>query len=196
MDWTRLERELRAQPYPRPMPDLTPCAVLVLVSGEALVMEVRARTLRHQPGEVCFPGGRMEPGETAVQCALRETQEELGLPPERIEVLGGLEFLISIAGRVIYPVLARTAPETLEDLRPSPQEVEEVFRIPISWLREHSPLDYRYWQVYDAPDELSDELRRSLASYRREQRGHYWDYDGRLIWGMTARVIERLLQRG
>ncbi len=193
MDWTRLERELRAQPYPCPMPDLTPCAVLVLAAGDALVMEVRARTLRHQPGEVCFPGGRIEPGETAVQCALRETQEELCLPPERIEVLGELEFLISIAGRVIYPVLART--ETLEGLCPSPQEVEEVFRIPISWLREHPPRDYRYWQVYDAPAGLPAELRRSLISYRREQRGHYWDYDGRLIWGMTARVIERLLQR-
>ncbi len=195
MNWNRLARQLQEEPHPRPMPDLTPCAVLVLAAGDALVMEVRARTLRHQPGEICFPGGRMEPGESAAECALRETREELGLDPARIEVLGGLEFLVSIAGRVVYPVLARTDRAALEGISPSPREVDEVFLLPLDWLRAHPPCDYRYWQVYDAPESELPELRRSLASYRREVRGHCWDYEGRLIWGMTARVLERLLER-
>ena len=72
-------------------------AVLVpLVEGPeglSLLYEVRPAKLHHHSGEVCFPGGRMEPGETPRQCALRETREELGIPAERIGLLGDLDFL-------------------------------------------------------------------------------------------------------
>lgn len=63
--------------------------------GLHLLYEVRAQNLRHHAAEVCFPGGRMEPGETPVQCALRETWEELAIAPEDVTVLGELDFLSS-----------------------------------------------------------------------------------------------------
>ena len=59
--------------------------------GLSLLYEVRPAKLHHHSGEVCFPGGRMEPGETPRQCALRETREELGITAERIELQGGLD---------------------------------------------------------------------------------------------------------
>ena len=89
-------------------------AVLVpLVEGPeglSLLYEVRPAKLHHHSGEVCFPGGRMEPGETPRQCALRETHEELGIPAERIELLGELDFLYLRSQGILYPVLGQVDP--------------------------------------------------------------------------------------
>ena len=77
-------------------------AVLVpLVEGEEgleLLFEVRAATLSRQPGEVCFPGGRMERGETPAACALRESWEELAIPPARVELLAELDWVVHQSG--------------------------------------------------------------------------------------------------
>ena len=64
--------------------------------GLCLLYEVRADTLGRQPGEVCFPGGRLEPGEDAVSCALRETWEELGIPRPAVEVVAELDWITAV----------------------------------------------------------------------------------------------------
>ena len=109
--------------------------------GLCLLYEVRADTLGRQPGEVCFPGGRLEPGEDAVSCALRETWEELGIPRPAVEVVAELDWLTHQGGFVLYPVLGIVAPEAAERLRPGPAEVKETFFVPVDWLRAHPPED-------------------------------------------------------
>ena len=95
---------------PKPMGNGGSFAVLVPLvrqkTGLSLLFEVRASSLHQQPGEVCFPGGRMEAGETPVQCALRETEEELGLSPEQVRVIGPMDFLVHQSGFLLYTVLA------------------------------------------------------------------------------------------
>ena len=74
-----------------PRGDFAVMAPLVRVGGEThLLFEVRALHMRRQPGEVCFPGGRIEPGEEPVECAVRETTEELGIGRERIRIVGSI----------------------------------------------------------------------------------------------------------
>ena len=73
--------------------------------GIHVLYEVRSLTLRRQPGEVCFPGGHIEVGETPEQCALRETFEELGIPEGEVRVLGRLDFIAHRSNFIMYPIL-------------------------------------------------------------------------------------------
>ena len=98
--------------------------------GLHLLYEVRAQNLRHHAAEVCFPGGRMEPSETPVQCALRETWEELAIAPEDVTVLGELDFLYLRSECLMHPVLARADAAALGHMSRSPAEVRDTFLVP------------------------------------------------------------------
>ena len=156
MDWTTLEQNLRAR-TPGLMDATGRYAVLVpLVEGEegpALLYEVRAGSLRRQPGEVCFPGGKMEGSESPEECALRETWEELSIPQPAVEVVAQLDFLTHQGGFAMYPVLGILSPEGVEQLRPSPAEVKETFLVPVEFFREHPPMEYTYDMVPEVPEE-------------------------------------------
>lgn len=175
-------------------------AVLVpLVEGPeglSLLYEVRPAKLHHHSGEVCFPGGRMEPGETPRQCALRETREELGIPAERIGLLGDLDFLYLRSEGLMYPVLARLDPAA--PLRPSPYEVRDTFTVPLSFLRAHPPTIYRYPLRPEIGADFPYDKVGAAADYPW-QTGHMEVpvYEGLPypLWGLTARITWWLLER-
>lgn len=161
-------------------------------SGDALLLEVRSQLVK-QPGEVCFPGGRAEPGESVIDAAVRETCEELGIRPEEIEVISELEPLTMGDGREVYPVSARLHIKDIESLELSEDEVAEVFPLPVKWLEEHPPIHY---DLAAAPDEeLPEKLLDYLShygEYRKTGKTDYYEYDGHGIWGLTARIIKKL----
>ena len=110
MNWKKLGRMMAAR-TPGLMDASGRYAVLVpMIEGEngpALLYEVRAGSLRRQPGEVCFPGGKLEGDESPETCALRETWEELWISPKHIQVLGRLDFIAHRANFILYPTLAK-----------------------------------------------------------------------------------------
>ena len=161
-------------------------------SEESLLFEARSQIVK-QPGEVCFPGGRAEPGETASESAVRETCEELGIRPDAVEVISELEPLVMGDGRKVCPVSAGLHIEDMEDLRLSEDEVAEVFLLPAEWLRENPPAHYDLAATTD--EELPEKLRAYLANYgdyRKTGQTDYIEYDGHGIWGLTARIIKNL----
>lgn len=176
-----------------------PCAVLVPLvedNGElCLLYEVRAHGLSLQPGEVCFPGGQMEQGETAIACALRETKEELGLSEDQVEVLGELDYTIHSAGFPVYPILAKLSNDWKSSLVLNPDEVEQVFTIPLSFLRYNAPRQARIERKYKALDDLAQAA--LIASDKRAkletQLTLFWPYEGKLLWGLSARITAWLL---
>ena len=119
--------------------------------GPSLLYEIRSATVR-QPNEVCFPGGKTESGETAVQCALRETWEELSIPPEAVEIIGEMDFLHIRSNCLLRPVLGRVDGAALADIRPCAAEVAETFLVPLAWLRDHPPAVY----IHRQPVSISD----------------------------------------
>ena len=168
-------------------------AVLIPVvntdGGDALLMEVRSQLVR-QPGEVCFPGGRAEPGETAAEAAVRETCEELGVTPDMIEVLSECEPLVMGDGRRVFPVKARLRIGDTCGLTLSEDEVEEVFLLPLSWMAENRPVHYDLGAATDneLPDKLLGYLER-YGDYRHTGETDYIEYKGYGIWGLTARIL-------
>ena len=161
-------------------------------SGDALLLEVRSKFVK-QPGEVCFPGGRAEAGETAAKTAVRETCEELGIEPDAIEVISELPPLTMGDGRKVCPVSARLKIEGVDGLKLSEDEVAEVFLLPVSWLKENPPAHYDLAATAD--EELPAKLLGYLAhygGYLKTGQTDYYEYKGYGIWGLTARIIKNL----
>lgn len=165
-------------------------------AGDAFLLEVRSQLVK-QPGEVCFPGGRAEPGESVIDAAVRETCEELGIGPDAVEVISELEPLIMGDGRRVYPVSARLKIDRLEELKLSEDEVAEVFLLPANLLAEDP---FAHYDLAATPDEeLPEKLRAYLTNYgeyRKTGQTDYLEYEGHGIWGLTARIIKNLGKQG
>lgn len=157
-----------------------PAAVLVGVREAVqprLVLTVRTDHLQDHAGQVAFPGGRTDPGDAdAVATALRESEEEIGLARQLVTPLGFLDRFETISGYNITPVVARIDPQAR--LYPAPDEVAEVFEVPLSFFLEPA------------------NLRRYTMEFRGRQRDMVEFVHGRhRIWGATAAMVFNLLKR-
>ncbi|MBT8446704.1 MAG: CoA pyrophosphatase [Gammaproteobacteria bacterium] len=154
---------------------LTAAAVLVpLVQRDdalSLLLTRRTEQLRDHPGQISFPGGRLEPSDPdVIAAALRETEEELGITENHIEVLGGLDELETGTGFRVFPIVARIHPEF--SLEIDATEVAEVFEVPAGFA-----LDQRNHQ------------QESLVFDGRKRRFHSITYRDYRIWGATAAML-------
>ena len=155
--------------------DLIPAAVLfsiVLRDHEpSVLLTQRNPDLKDHPGQISFPGGRVEPQDVSpAATALREAEEEVGLDPARVEVVGYLPVYRTVTGFCVTPVVAIVKPPV--DLRPDPGEVADVFEVPLSFL-----LD-------------SANHRRCTMQFEGRQRDFFAvPYGDRYIWGATAGII-------
>ena len=170
---------------------------LVEQNGElCLLYEVRARTLRRQPGEVCFPGGLMEKGESPEDCALRETWEELAIPDRYVRLLGRLDFIAHRASFLMQPVLGVVDSSALDRMAPSPAEVEEVFFVPLSHLLRTPPIEYTYELVPTPAENFPYEIIGIPKNYRWQngrENVPVYPWEGRAIWGLTGRITRNLI---
>lgn len=159
-----------------------PAAVLLPLFEEdaeaRIVLTRRAATLRSHTSEVAFPGGRIEPGETAVEAALREAQEEVALDPGTVEVVGELTPLSTLSASAgITPVvgLLRSRPTLVAD----PTEVEHIFDVALADLLADDIFTEERWDTPWGDD-------RSI---------NFFHLPHDIVWGATARILRDLLER-
>lgn len=170
--------------------------VVETADGLALLFEVRSRRLRTQPGEICFPGGAVERGESPRETALRETMEELGLPRHLIEVGPPLPTQYRTGSEPTRPFLGRLLPGWEGALHTNPDEVEEVFPVPLTFFREDPPRLYHCESV-TLPGEDFPHAQLGFPQGYPWRRGEVlipvWMWQNRAIWGLTARVVRDLM---
>ena len=165
-------------PEPRPKKTLTPASVLIplINHGTALTVLFTQRTahLNDHAGQISFPGGRRDDCDNdAASTALRETEEEVGLPRSRIEVLGRIPEYTTGTGFLVTPVVGWIEPPV--SFNPDPFEVAEVFEVPFDFLM--NPANHRL----------------ESAMFKGRMRSYYaLPYNGRYIWGATAGMLMSL----
>ena len=170
---------------------------LVIVDNKiCLLFEVRAKTLKWQPGEICFPGGRIEPEETDFSfAALRECEEELGIPSEDILLLGALHPVISPIGAQVYPYLGLI--KSLDKLNINLEEVDSVFTVPIDWLLQSIPqvgVSETATRTTDKfPHDLINSSYPTQWNVRNTYSVYFYEYDNHVIWGLTAHIMRSFL---
>ena len=156
-----------------------PAAVLIPVvdrSAPTVILTQRTADLPSHPGQIAFPGGKIDGEETPAGAALREAEEEIGLTPALVETLGYLDLYLTFSGFRILPTVARVEPDFALTLNHS--EVAEVFEVPLEYLMR-------------------------AENYRRKSRDwngivrHYYEipYGNRYIWGVTAGILRNLYER-
>jgi 8-oxo-dGTP pyrophosphatase MutT (NUDIX family) len=167
-------------PASPPAPGLIPAAVLVgIVSGSVpgILLTKRTAHLRAHSGQVSFPGGRIDPGDAGPeQAALREAQEEIGLDPGQVEILGRLPDVVTGTGYRITPILSLLKPGFA--VSPSPHEVEAIFQLPMAVLLDPA-----------AP------TRRTVSFAGTSREFWVWPHPDHEIWGATAAILLQLAQR-
>lgn len=165
------------------------------ISGTVyFLFEKRSNKLRRQPGEICFPGGKLEPGESLQECAVRETMEELELIPEQIEVLGPGDIYISPFNLMIHSYLG-----VIKDYQNTfgTDEVDEIIMVPLEYFREHPPEKYESKLVHQLPEDFPYEWIQGGKTYPWSKGSHdilFYRYENWTIWGMTAHILKSALE--
>jgi len=158
-----------------------PAAVLVALverkAGLSVLLTRRSDSLRRHTGQVAFPGGRMDPGESVQQTALREAEEEIGLGRHHVALAGLSTPYRTGTGYLVTPVVGFVPPDL--PLTPNPDEVAEVFETPFGFLMDPANYERRH---FDTPD---------------GQRRHFYamTWENQLIWGATAGMLRALYDR-
>ena len=176
--WSGQRGDHDLNPGMQPQGNLTPAAVLVPLvdrpSGLTVLLTQRTAHLNDHAGQISFPGGRVEPEDPSHQAAaLREAEEEVGLPPSHVEVIGTLDYYIVRSGYRVTPVVGFVNPPF--EVKPDPFEVAEVFEVPLSFVIN-----------------TDNHVMESRTDQGVERTFYVLPYENRYIWGATAGMLVNL----
>lgn len=160
-------------------PEVRPAAVLIAVTDRpdpGVLLTHRPEAMRSHPGQVAFPGGKLDPGEDAVEAALREAHEELRIDPAQVRVIGASDRFVTGSGYDVTPVLALVPPDVR--IVPNPAEVSDWFEAPLAYLLDPG-----------------NQVQRT-GEWRGRRRPYIEiEWQGHRIWGITAAILANLSRR-
>lgn len=199
----RLKKQLHAEKQPLFIGEDTAFRSAITIplierDGEWHVLfEVRALSMRKQPGDISFPGGKIDETDASpLAAALRETHEELGVAIDNISVLATLSPYIASPTFVVYPFVVKIEdPQALTAF--NKDEVEEVFTVPVKWLLTHQP-ELHLVDVQPKPDtDFPYEKIARGTDYEWQARAFeewFYNYEIYTIWGLTARILKHFIE--
>ena len=157
--------------------------------GLHLLFEKRSGNIK-QPGDTCFPGGRIEAGESITECALRETAEEIGITD--VEVIGQFDSILEVNRITMHTVAGVVKEEALENARLNHDEVEEIFTVPLAFFNDARPISPTVRIIQDTADFPYEEtgIQKDYKWRVGQQEIFIYHYEDRIIWGLTARIAK------
>lgn len=159
-----------------------------------ILFEVRAKTLRTQPNEVCFPGGKIENDENPLNTAIRETCEEIGICEDKIKVISPLDIFVSPFNTIIHPYLVFI--EDINNMKINVEEVEEVFFVPLDFLLNTNVNTFINKVNISPDDNFPYDLIPKKHNYKFSTGSYevpFYIYNEYVIWGITAKILLNFL---
>ena len=170
---------------------------LIKRDGEIhLLFEKRAFTLRNQPGEISFPGGRIEKGESPREAAIRETAEEILISEREIEIYSEGDFVVNPYAAIIYTFVGEIKKD-FDKISPSEDEVEKVFTVPLSYFLKTKPKSYKINLRVERNKEFPYHLIPNGVNYkfkRGREEVLFYEFEDEIIWGFTAKMARRFIE--
>lgn len=173
--------EFRPDPqFQTPQASARPSAVLIglfqSTRGVEVILTRRSQELTNHRGEISFPGGRLDDGETVIAAALRETQEEIGIDPSEAQIIAELNGMATVVSNShIVPVVAKY--KLMPRMQPMNGEVDRVFTVPLRELTRADTYSQEYWEFPD-----------------RQLQINFFYLDDETIWGATARMLLQVMK--
>lgn len=172
---------------------------LIQINNELnLIFEVRSMSIRRQPGEISFPGGQIEYGESPIEAAVRETCEETGIIKENIEVIAELDYASSKNGSFVYTFLGYVKDTQYSNIQFSRAEVSELFFVPLSFFLENEPEKYYINYYPKTEDDFPLHMINEGANYNWgsiRYPVYFYKYKNHVIWGLTAKITNSFIKK-
>ena len=168
-------------------------AVLIPLLGREdglhLLFEKRSGNIK-QPGDTCFPGGRIEAGESITECALRETAEEIGITD--VEVIGQFDSILEVNRITMHTVVGIVTEDSIKNARLNSDEVADIFTVPLDFFVSTKPMSHTVRITQDTADFPYEEtgIQKDYKWRVGQQEIFIYHYGDRIIWGLTARIAK------
>lgn len=168
---------------------------LVEINNEVnILFEVRAKKLKSQPGDICFPGGKIDDNETPKEAAQREMCEELGV--KNIDIINELDTVVRYDGIIIHSYLGII--KDIKEINISESEVDHVFYVPLEYLLKHEPLEVNNKINVERSKDFPYDLIVDKENYKFREasyRSLFYKYENYNIWGITAEMLKNFLEK-
>lgn len=186
------------KPYINGSKDMKKASVLIPIikkdNSYFILFQVRASTLKTQPNEICFPGGKIDYNEKPIYTCVRETCEELGVNIDNIEIISELDLLITPSNMIIHPFLGIL--KSIDNLNINKDEVDHVFLVPITYLLKNKPITYTNEVSIIPNNDFPYEIIPNQTNYKFAKGNYdvlFYKYNDYIIWGITAKILENFL---
>jgi|LGOV01.1.fsa_nt_gb 8-oxo-dGTP pyrophosphatase MutT (NUDIX family) len=170
---------------------------LIIVNNEIhLLFEKRALSLNSQPGEICFPGGKKEDGETPSYSSVRETMEELNIKQDKIEILNNLGYFFTPFNYKINVFLGHLKDIEIDNIEFNKEEVDSIFTVPLKYFITQNTEEYKLDLTMNIPSNFPFEKIINGKDYSFKQgiyNVNFYEYNGNVIWGITANILRVFL---
>ncbi|AFS79404.1 MutT/NUDIX hydrolase familiy protein [Gottschalkia acidurici 9a] len=176
------------------------CSVLlplIRVDNEwNILFQVRSKRLNFQPGDISLPGGKRDGNETNLETAIRETEEELNISRDNIEILGGIDYMVMPYNITIYGYVGIIRDIRVEDINYSKDEVDHIFTVPLEFFLKNAPRKYslKLDMIFDVNfphDEIENGEKYKWK--KREEVVPFYKYKNYTIWGITATFVDNFI---